>query len=223
MKCLGILPISMALVLGATISTPIWGQSVRGPLQTEQLGSRLTGERVTRQSEIQRLRDEIDSLKSRVRRMERTSQSVSPIPAISVAEAEADIKVAEVRVAQRTQEFEEGRASKVEVIQAKAHLLTAQTQHKIAIASRQDQIIALETEVTYAKRDLAVETQKMGHLQRLVAKGYSTKDALELQSLDIDLLKRQLDRALHRLSLAKELANLDSLPSETETPVNQVK
>ncbi len=75
--------------------------------------ARIGEQRVQRQTEVLRLEDVMRSLEERLNRMERQWLAVSPLPSMTIAEAEAALQLAEAQLAESTQLHDEGKLSDV--------------------------------------------------------------------------------------------------------------
>ncbi len=168
--------------------------------------NRTSDERVSRQAEVLRLQQMIDGLRSRVQRLERQSFSSGQFPAFTVVESEAALSFAETRLAVSEQAFKDGEASELQVAGDRLGLVRARAQLDLARAAHADRSLVLETDVAYAQRRLVEESQKQQQLQLMVAKGYTSTDGLDLQTIDVDLARNELLRARSRLELHQKMS-----------------
>jgi hypothetical protein len=183
---------------------PVSGTSgIRGA--RGELGSRISGERTTRQVEVLRLQDSIDRLQSRVQRLERAALSGGAFPAFTIEESEAELAFAEAQLAERLRDQQDGNASEVQVAADRLRLVRARSQLTLARAAHVDRKLALQTEVADARRKLIEESQQEQQLQRLVAKGYASAEGWELQQIDVEVAKKLLLRAQSRLEVYEQL------------------
>jgi hypothetical protein len=165
-----------------------------------ELGSRISGERTTRQAEVLRLQESIDQLQARVRRLERMAVSGGEFPAFTIEESEAELAFAEIQLAARLRALEEGEANEVQVAADRLQLARAKSQLALAQAAYADRRLELESDVADARRKLIEETKQQEQLQRLVAKGYASTEGWELQQVNVELAKNHLLRAQSRLN-----------------------
>jgi hypothetical protein len=186
-----------------------------------ELGSRISGERTTRQVEVLRLEQSLDRLQSRVRRLERLVVSGGSLPAFTIEESQAELAFAETQLTAREHDLQRGEASEVDVAADRLQVVRARSQLLLARAAHVDRTIALETEVADARRKLIEETQQQQQLQRLVAKGYASTEGWELQQIKVEVAKKLLLRAQSRLELYQHLdspAELDQSPAPVTSP-----
>ena len=179
-----------------------------------ELGSRISGERTTRQVEVLRLQESLDQLQSRVQRLERQTLSGGAFPAFTIEEAEAELALVEARLQDRQQ----GAESAVQLAADRLQLVRARSQLTLARAAYVDRRLALETEVADARRKLIEESQQEQQLQRLLAKGYASAEGWELQQIDVEVAKKLLLRAQARLAVYQQLD--DSESPETTQPAD---
>jgi hypothetical protein len=74
-------------------------------------------------------------------------------------------------------------------------------QRKTSKFAHADRLIALEMELLYCEQALEEQTQQQRHLERLVAKGYSSSDGLKQIAYDVAIANKQVQRARFRLAV----------------------
>ena len=166
-----------------------------------ELGSRISGERTTRQVEVLRLEQSLDRLQSRVRRLERLVVSGGSLPAFTIEESQAELAFAETQLTARERDLQRGEASEVDVAADRLQVVRARSQLLVARAAHVDRKIALEIEVADARRKLIEETQQQQQLQRLVAKGYASTEGWELQQIEVEVDEATRDTGPWLLSI----------------------
>ena len=198
----GLVAMGLILTLVSMVDPPT-GHGQRPQLRSNrgELGTRVTGERVTRQVEVLRLQREIDEIDSRVLRLERQAIASGGLPPYSIEEAEAALVLAETQLAATEKGLEEGEATETDVARDRLQLARAKSQLKLAKSSHADEKLSLESDLAHVERQLARETKDYEQMQRLVAKGYTSSDSLELKKLDVELALIAVQRAKKRLEL----------------------
>lgn len=176
-----------------------------------ELGSRISGERTTRQVEVLRLDESMDRLESRVQRLERQALSGGAFPAFTIEESEAELALVEAQLAARRRDRQQGEATEVQLAADRLQLVRARSQLTLARAAYVDRTLALQTEVADARRKLLEESQQEQQLQRLVAKGYASAEGWELQQIEVEVAKKLLLRAQSRLAVYEQLGNPEPL------------
>ncbi|MBP89982.1 MAG: hypothetical protein CMJ64_25280 [Planctomycetaceae bacterium] len=96
--------------------------------------SRIRGERVSRQVEVIRLEKAIERLQERVTRLERLSLRTTQFPAITVMEAEAELRYAESQLEESARLHEKGELSEARVASGRLSVVRARAQLEIARA-----------------------------------------------------------------------------------------
>lgn len=193
------------------MATPKPGHGQRpGTNSRAELSSRVSGERSTRQVEVARLQRELDDLAGRVELLERRGLMSSQLtPSFTVLEAEAAVALAEARLeATLARSEEDDEPNKVEIAASRLALVRATAQLRLSDIARTDGVLALETEIAYAKRRLYDEMQLESQLVRLVAKGYTSAEGLKKQELETAIARKSMERLLKRLELFKEAHGL---------------
>lgn len=217
MNRLYLLSAVVTIVAGLSIvaagSFPVWGQrpnasGIIGP--RGELGSRISGERITRQVDVMQLQRSIDQLRSRVERLERQSLSGSALPAFTIEESEAELAYAEAQLAESQQSSGDGDASDLDLAAARLRVVRAQSQLRLARAAHLDARLELEADLTHARRRLLEQTKDQQQMERLVAKGYAPSDSLELHSIDVELARNLVQRLQARLQLYEDAAQPSS-------------
>ena len=175
--------------------------------------ARIDEQRVQRQTEVIRLEQIIDRFQSRVTRLERQMLSMTRLPVISIAEAQAAVEYADAQLRESEQLHEKGEISDVQIAGDRLEVARAGGQLDAAKAAHADGLIALELDVLYAERHLYEQTQEKSQMERFVAKGYTSSDGLRLRILDVALAEKQLQLARLRLqSLQKSAGEKKSEP-----------
>ena len=116
--------------------------------------SRVSDERVQRQTEVMRLERMLEAFETRMIRLERQQLRASRMPAITVTEAEAAFKYAEAQLEETTYQFDRGEASKADVARERLAVVRAQGQLDTAKAAQEENILVTEIDVAYAERRL---------------------------------------------------------------------
>ena len=208
-----VIPAALAVFVGWIIIGSYHGHGQRpGSKRVRGLNPRTADEVVARQAEVQRLQKLIDGMESRLRRLERRASSSDAIPPFTIDESKAALALATKQVDATTEGLADGTATELDVARDRLSLSRARSQLMIAEAAYADRELALESDVAYAMRDLVQWQRQQTQLQRLVAKGYSSAEGLELVNLDVDLAKKQLARAQARLKLHEKLAGANGDP-----------
>lgn len=212
--CLAALACFIALSCYTGQGQPPVGGRTRGDLR-----SNVGDERVSRQAEILRLQQMIDRLDSRVQRLERQAVSPAQLPVFTITESQAALQFAELQLAASELAFKNQEVSELQVAAHRMDLARSRTQLEIAHAVHDDRTLALETSLAYAERRLVEETRKQQQLQRMVAKGYSPAEGLELQAIDLEIARKELSRERARMELHKKMAGIADPVNDGE-PVN---
>ncbi len=169
-----------------------------------ELGARVGDQRASRQAEVIRLDKRIDQLQSRVQQLERQIVVLSQAPIPDVAESEAALALAEARLAADERALSKGLIEELQVAADRYDVLRARKQLDLARAAYQDRTLTLEMDLTYAEGRLAEVNQRREYLERMVAKGYTSSDALKLQTNETEIARKQLEQAHKRLQLHKK-------------------
>lgn len=177
---------------------------LRGTLDIQD--AEIAEQRVQRQTEIMRLEGILDDFGDRMERMERQMLSMSQLPAITIAEAEAALQYAQIQLKDSEQRHAEGELTDLALARHRLELARAKGQLDTAKVAHADRLILLELDVLYAQRQLMELNQQQRQLERLVAKGYSSSEGLKRRAYDIAMTEKQLARAQLRLTAEKKAA-----------------
>lgn len=220
-------PLSAMILLSAFAVSLARGQSPevegRNGLGVQ---TRISEQRVQRQTEVMRLESMIERLGGRVTRMERQLLTNTRFPALTVSEANAALELAKMR---QTETQNQGTpVSKVQFASDRLAMIQAETQLRIAQASEEERRIMLDLDRIYAEREYLDQSRRLEQLERLVAKGYSTSDGLALRRLDVELARKQFELAKLRQETQQQLSqakpetlndtNSSSPPTMNEQP-----
>ncbi|MCG8650802.1 MAG: hypothetical protein MI861_13270, partial [Pirellulales bacterium] len=104
-------------------------------------------------------------------------------------------------------DLQRGATSPLQVSRDKLEVIRAEARLELARAMHQDRLRRLELEVAYAQRRLLEVNQEQQHLQRLVAKGYGSTKGLNLQTSNVDLAKKELERVQKQLEIQQKLGD----------------
>lgn len=168
------------------------------------INSRISEQRVLRQTEVMRLEQLIDGIGRRVTRMERQLLATSRFPAITVPEAEAALVLAETRL--KATEKNRAENSEIQIAADQLAVTQAKGQLQIAIAAQAENLILLDLDRIHAESEYVAQSNELIFLERSVAKGYTSGDRLPQRRLEVELAKKRLDLAKLRLSTQKRLA-----------------
>jgi len=177
---------------------------LRGTLDVQD--ARIAEQRVQRQTEIMRLEGMLDDFGDRMERMERQMLSISAMPAITIAEAEAALQYAQLQMNDSEQRHADGELTDLALARHRMELARAQGQLDTAKVAHADRLILLELDVIYIQRQLLQLNQQQRQMERLVAKGYSSSEGLKRRAYDIAVAEKQLERAQLRLTAEKKAA-----------------
>lgn len=169
-------------------------------------GTAIDEQRVSRQVEIARLDRIMDRFESRLIRLERQLRGSARTPMITIAEAEAALAFAQAQL--RASENPEGGEQPSELRLASDRLAVARAQGQLDAArvAHSDSLVVLELDVLQAERELLLQNQEKKTLERMVAKGYTSSDALRLRLIDVNLAEKQVELAKLRLAAQKRAA-----------------
>lgn len=185
--------------------------SIRGT--RGQLGTRITGERTNRQTEVDRLQRQIDQLDARIQLLERQAVVAGRLPPLTREESQAALELAEAQLAANQEDQAAGQASELDLARDRLQLARARAQIKIADASRTERRIAIESEIAYAQKRLQLAKSEQDRLERLVAQGFAPTDSLEIKRINVQIAQTAFDRLQARL---KQLE-----PTEPESPAGE--
>lgn len=184
------------------------------------INSRISEQRVLRQTEVLRLEGLIEGIANRVSRMERQLLANTRFPAITVAEAEAALELAETKLADSAQQSSS--PSKVRIATDRLAVAQAKGQLQIARAAQTENLIMLDLDRIHAESEYVTQSSELILLERAIAKGYASSDRLAQRRLEVELAKKRLDLAKLRLetqrALAKEPAQNPPIPPSPPTP-----
>lgn len=166
-------------------------------IQNAQIGE----QRVQRQTEISRLEEALRTIEDRLTRLERKAATSSPLPLITMAEANAGVEFAIAQLRESERLHTEGKITDVLLAQHRLEHVRAVEQRETSKFAHADRLIALEMEVLYCEQALEEQTQHQRHLERLVAKGYSSSDGLKQIAYDVAIANKQVQQARFRLAI----------------------
>lgn len=178
--------------------------------------SRIGDERVSRQTEVNRLERLLEEMDARVIRLERQQLRSAQFPAITISEASACLKFAEVQLKETEYQFERGEASEVQVARDRLALVRAQGQLDSAEAAHEERLLTLEMDVVFAQRQLFQLRRERELAQKLAAKGYTSSDALQSLLLNEKLAEKELQLVQVRLQTQQKAAGQDGVPTPAE-------
>jgi hypothetical protein len=196
------------------------GQAPRDRLQEilNAQDAKIGEQRVQRQTEVMRLERLIEPMQDRIVRLERQLLSTSWLPAITIPEAEAELAFAEAQLAESERLFDNGAVTEVQVARDRLALVRARGQLESAKAAHAEARILMELNVAYAQRDLLAAANEKEQMQRMVAKGYSSSEALRYQIIEVDLAEKQLKLARLRLDSLGSADPQADAAADTEAP-----
>ena len=166
-------------------------------IQNAQIGE----QRVQRQTEISRLEEALRIIEDRLARLERKAATSSPLPLITMAEANAGVEFATAQLRESERLHTEGKITDVLLAQHRLDHVQALEQRERSKFAHADRLIALEMEVLYCEQVLEEQKQQQRHLERLVAKGYSSSDSLKQIAYDVAIANKQVQQARFRLAI----------------------
>jgi hypothetical protein len=179
--------------------------------------SRIGDERISRQSEVERLERLLEAFETRLIRMERQQLRVSRFPAVTLAEAEATLEFAKLQLKESEYRLQRGDATEAQVASDRLALVRAKGQLDAATFAHQESILTLQVDVVYAERRLTAVRAEKEVTERLAAKGYASTDALHLLILDESLAEKDLQLARLRLQAQQKAAETSMQPAPDAT------
>lgn len=220
----------LALLLLVPIADPAWGQfgptgqnpAFRPGSNANVLNTRISGQGISRQVEIDRLESMLRGFEDRVVMMERQLLQMSRLPAITIEEAEAAVAFAEAQLKETEYQLEQGKASDLAVKRHRLDLVRAKGQLKTAKASHEESLILAELELAYANRAYLRESNEQEQLKRFVAKGYTSSDAVKYSLFDVDLAEKRLKLARLRLDVQRNSMTTGSGSSSLSKEVESI-
>ncbi|MGI9471351.1 MAG: hypothetical protein ACR2NZ_07470 [Rubripirellula sp.] len=189
-------------------TTPSVGQTIGGLNSSrDALGtqSRISEQRVLRQTEVMRLERMIEGIANRVTRIERLLLANSRFPAITIPEASAALELAQTRLAASANQ--PGNDSTVQLATDQLAVAQARGQLTIAKAAQAENLIMLDLERIHAEREYVAQSTELQQLERAIAKGYMSSSGLAHQRLETELAKKRFDLAKLRLETQRTLEN----------------
>ncbi len=195
-----------AVLVTFLLPTAVSAQRIRDEMGITR--SRVSDERVQRQTEVMRLERMLESFETRMIRLERQRIRDSRMPAMTIAEAEATLKYAEAQLEETTYQLDRGEASKADVARDQLAVIRAQGQLDTAKAAQQESLLITEIDVAYAERRLLEAQQELQLTQRFAAKGYTTSDKLRMLVVEEKLARKELDLYRVRLAAQKKSAGV---------------
>lgn len=193
-----------ATTLAQSTSPPPFGSNL------DVTRSRIGDERVQRQSELLRLERRVESLDSRMVRLERQQLRSARLPGITLAEATAEVVYAETQLDEREKQFKKGEATRTQIAGDRLALARARGQLDSVRAAFEENLMILELELGYSQRRLLDARSEKELLQRLVAKGYTSGEALTRALSNENLAEKEYRLFKIRLETLKRAAGQGS-------------
>ncbi len=193
-------------------SSQLSRDQLRGTLDIQ--NAKIGEQRVQRQTEISRLEELLRTTEDRLTRLERRVSATSQAPLITIAEAEAEVAFTLAQLQESERLHTEGKITDVALARHRLDHVQAEAQLDTSKFTHADRLIALEMEVLYFERTLDEQMRQQRHLERLVAKGYSSSDSLKNAAYDVAIAGKQVKQARLRLAIQRRATgklNLETL------------